>query len=134
MVLVLLAVIFVPMLFEDALQHESTLELPLPGDEVSGESAQPMDTVVLLPGPPRLPLPSAWAIQVGSFAHPDNARVLAEKLKTAGFPAFVVPPGDADQTLYRVRVGPLIDKEEAVSMGEAIKQKLGLKGYIVSHP
>lgn len=133
-VLVLLAVIFVPMLFEDALQHETTLELLLPGDELSGKSVQPMDTVVVLPGPPQLPLPSAWAVQVGSFSHPDNAKALAERLKAAGFPAFVVPPGGADQALYRVRVGPVIDKEKAVAMGEAIKQKLDLKGYIVPHP
>ncbi|MDH7577342.1 MAG: SPOR domain-containing protein [Bacillota bacterium] len=45
-------------------------------------------------GPPE-PAPPAsglWRVQAGAFARKENAEALAEKLRAAGFEAWVVPP------------------------------------------
>ncbi len=134
-VLVLLAVIFVPMLFEDALQPESALELPHPDDDLLPDSEQPATSLMLpLDAAPQVPLPSSWAVQVGSFSSAENAEALVKKLKRAGFPAFVVKRAETGKLLYRVRVGPLLDKDRAVALAEQIKEKVDLKGFVVPHP
>lgn len=135
-VLVLLAVIFVPMLFEDALQHEKSFDWTFsPEHQLLDSNRLEVDsTGIQHPVSPIIPLPSAWAVQVGSFRSSKNAEALVEQLKTAGFPAFLVPPDEHAKTLYRVRVGPLLDKEKAVALGERIREQLGFKGFVVSHP
>ncbi len=134
--LVLLAVIFVPMLFEDALQHEGSFKQAFPLENSLPDTASPK-SVSIPPAPvptvPRIPLPSAWAIQVGSFSSPENAKALVVKLKAKGFAAFIVPPAAADKPLYRVRVGPVLEKERAASMSELIQKQMGLKGFVVPH-
>jgi len=129
-VLVLLAVIFLPMLFEDALNRPPDLEDGLPEPPAPGE----LPPVSVVPSVPRLPLASAWAVQVGSFAKADNAAKLEARLRGAGFPAFVDPVAGPKGIRYRVRVGPVLDKSEAVKLAERIHERLGLKGFVVSHP
>ena len=52
-----------------------------------------------------------FAVQVGAFANPDNARRLVGSLEDAGFPAGIVRmPQDE---LWRVRVGPLPERGAA---------------------
>ncbi len=129
-VLALLAVIFLPMLFEDALNRPPTLEEPLPELPAPGEL--PLPSVVS--PPPRLPLASAWVVQVGSFARSDNAAKLEASLRDAGFPAFVDTVTTPKGLRYRVRVGPVLDKDEAARLAERIHERLGLKGFVASHP
>ncbi len=128
-VLVLLAVIFLPMLFEDALIRPPALEDTLPEPPAPGELPPPS---VVSP-PPRLPLASAWAVQVGSFVQSDNAAKLEARLRGAGFPAFVDTVATPKGLRYRVRVGPVLDKSEAARLAERIHERLGLKGFVVSH-
>ncbi len=137
-VLVLLAVIFVPMLFEDALRHEASTMEPFPPQAIpqSRENAS-LPSVSADPSTsaaPRIPLPSSWAVQVGSFSSPDNARTLAARLKAKGFAAFVVRPAAGGKSLYRVRVGPVLEKKKAAALGELIHKQTGLKGFVVPHP
>ncbi len=129
-VLALLAVIFLPMLFEDALNHPPALEDGLPEPPAPGE----LPVVSVVPSPPKLPLASAWTVQVGSFAQADNAAKLEARLRDAGFPAFVDTVSSSKGIRYRVRVGPVLDKDEAVKLAERIHERMGLKGFVVSHP
>lgn len=128
--LVLLAVIFVPMLFEDALRRSTVFEEGLPEPPAPGELPQ----VSVVPSRPRLPLASAWAVQLGSFVRAENAHKLEDELRKAGFPAFVDDDERSDGTRYRVRVGPVLDKREAMKLAERIHARVGMKGFVVSHP
>lgn len=65
-----------------------------------------------------------WAVQVGSFASQATAERLSEDLKRRGYPSFVVPFRPGAQTLYRVRIGPMQDRNEA----DATVQKLKREG------
>jgi DedD protein len=53
-----------------------------------------------------------WSIQAGSFSKKENAQSLVEKLRKQGLPATIVTKGN----LYRVKVGPELDKKKAADM------------------
>lgn len=62
--------------------------------------------------PPAKQAGGDYFIQVGSFANPDNAERARNAVASAG-PVEVVPLEGSSGTLYRVRVGPLVDESEA---------------------
>ena len=77
---------------------------------------------------------SAWVIQVGSFTQEANARTLQEQLRAGKFPAFIETVKSADGTIYRVRVGPELDRGRAEKSRDRIARALGLKGILMPYP
>ena len=57
-------------------------------------------------------LKSGYFVQVGSFSNPENAEKMRLELASFG-PVEVMPLEGAVGTLYRVRVGPLADQDQA---------------------
>jgi DedD protein len=56
----------------------------------------------------------AWAVQLGSFASKANAEKLVHQLQaSAGSSVYVLPSGSGASARYRVRVGPLSDRNAA---------------------
>ena len=62
-----------------------------------------------------------WSVQLGSFASRANADNLTRQMKGQGFAAFVLPGGSGSSLRYRVRVGPLTDRESAERMAAKLK-------------
>jgi len=58
----------------------------------------------------------AWSVQLGSFASKPNAEKLAKLLEGKGYAVLVAPIGVGSAARYRVRIGPLADREAAVRM------------------
>ena len=56
---------------------------------------------------------SSWVIQVASFSSRENADNLMKKLRGEAFDAFVEPAEVNGKRVYRVRVGPEIDRRQA---------------------
>ncbi|BCX83004.1 DedD protein [Methylomarinovum caldicuralii] len=129
-VLVFLAVIFLPMLFEDGLRSPSPFDRTMPEPPAPGEAP----ARIVVPDRPHLPLSSGWAVQVGSFSSAANADALVARLRQAGFPAYVARLDRAGESLYRVRVGPVLRREEAETLARRLRERFGLKGFVVSHP
>ena len=77
---------------------------------------------------------SAWIVQLGSFTEEDNAQSLNEKLREAGYPAFVEPLKKNGKISYRVRVGPEIRRSEADLLLKNLKDKMKLDGIVVTYP
>ena len=77
---------------------------------------------------------SAWIVQLGSFTDEDNAQSLNEKLRKAGYPAFVEPLKKNGKISYRVRVGPEIKRSEADLLLKNLKDKMNLDGIVVNYP
>lgn len=117
-VLVLLAVIFLPMLFEKGLREKLGFDPPI---------ESPMPALI----PSQKPLPSAWVVKVGSLTDRQSAQILQDRLRQAGFAAFV---DEADDGRYRVGVGPMLDQKQAEAEVAEIKQRLNLDASIVSYP
>ncbi len=77
---------------------------------------------------------SAWVVQLGSFSSRVNADKLNQRLKKAGFRAFVEPVTSNKQTAYRVRVGPELLRSEADKLRKDIKTAMKLDGIVLDYP
>lgn len=77
---------------------------------------------------------SAWVVQLGSFSSKVNADKLNLQLRKAGFPAFVEPITQKNETAYRVRVGPELLRSDADTLLKKIKSKMNLDGIVLSYP
>jgi len=73
-----------------------------------------------------------WAVQLGAFKTADEANKLRDKLKNAGFVAFVDKADTESGTLWRVRAGPETDRGNADKLKGRIKDKLKLDGMVVT--
>jgi len=89
-------------------------------------SGKPASTTPAPTTKPQKPDLKRYYLQVGSFSKQANAQALAEKLKNQGMPVFmetINTPGKG--TLYRLRVGPELEKKRALSIQHALdKQKI----------
>lgn len=160
-VLASLAVIFVPMLVEEPVDKAELVRMPPAPEARPFESSLLREEVVRPPAslPPtrrhvlEAPAPdessddnqtseatfrtglSAWVVQVGSFSNADNARALVEKLRQAGFqardPETVELRG---KTLYRVQVGPVLEKDRAQALLPRVNKVTGTKGSVITYP
>lgn len=61
-----------------------------------------------------------WYLNAGSFSQKANAVTLLDNLKQQGFPATIKETSTEKGTVYKVRVGPMLDKAKA----QATKSKL----------
>jgi DedD protein len=73
----------------------------------------------------------SWSVQLGSFASRANADNLTRQIKGQGFSAFVLTGGSGTSVRYRVRVGPLADRESAERIATKLKS-LGHVGSLVA--
>jgi DedD protein len=73
-----------------------------------------------------------WAVQLGALKTSEDANKLRDRLKNAGFAAFVDKMDANGTTLWRVRAGPEVDRATADKLRASIKDKLKLDGMIVS--
>ena len=88
---------------------------------------------------PSLPLPrpsavSAWVVQVGSFTSRDSAIGLRDKLRKQGFAAFVESFEKNGKSSHRVRIGPETSRDRSEKTLASLKQKMQLKGIVVTYP
>ena len=60
---------------------------------------------------------SRWTLQAGTFSKKENAVTLVDKLRKQGLPVTMdMSKGAGNTTLYRVKVGPTLDKKRALEM------------------
>jgi DedD protein len=87
---------------------------------------------VSLPEPPKSRADglSSWVVQVSSLGSPEAAGKLADKLKQAGFSAFVERAEVSGKTYYRVRVGPDIDRANAERTADMLRKQQKLDTLI----
>jgi DedD protein len=77
---------------------------------------------------------NAFALQVSTVTIKDNAYALRDKLRKAGYTAYVETRTKNGKTSYRVRIGPELDMSRLEKMKARIKKEQGLDGFIVNHP
>lgn len=79
------------------------------------------------------PTGKGWVVQLGSFSTQATADNLAKQFRADGYQAFVMPVKSAGNTLYRVRLGPVGDRDGAMRMLGRIKAKVP-GAAVVPHP
>ncbi|TVP93005.1 MAG: SPOR domain-containing protein [Thioalkalivibrio sp.] len=168
-VLIFLAVLFLPWLFDGAgYEAMQGLERPIPDRPVFvephtppapvpelrsdpvGEGADDAASVAQVPevSPPE-PVPEAsgraatagataprvgWSVQVGSFGREANARDEVQRLREAGFTAFVERGRANDRDVWRVKVGPRAERDEALRLRDDLQRRMDVTGIVVAHP
>ena len=75
-----------------------------------------------------------WAVQLAASRSRTDAIKLRDKVRKAGFEAFVDDTTDSGGTWWRVRVGPRTQRADAEALKKSIKRKLGRDGLVVAHP
>ncbi|MBZ0071711.1 MAG: SPOR domain-containing protein [Gammaproteobacteria bacterium] len=91
------------------------------------------------PAPTTAPAPasvpqSGWIVQLASLASKDNAMALRERLRGLGYTAFVEETKTAKGVLYRVRVGPELERTAAEALRDRLRQQVDLEGMVTSYP
>ncbi|SEO67917.1 SPOR domain-containing protein [Aquisalimonas asiatica] len=78
---------------------------------------------------------ASWAVQVGSFTSESNALGLRDRLREMDFSAYVDRlERDGEDTIYRLRVGPVVERDEAEALLEELQADADMDGLVVSHP
>jgi DedD protein len=76
---------------------------------------------------------TGWAVQLGSFSSRATADGMVSKLRSEDYDAFVMPVKSGANTLYRVRIGPMSDRQSAATTLSRIKAKVPAAA-VVKHP
>lgn len=109
-----------------------------PAPAVAAPAASPPARQATAPAPtattrPDAPATAGWAVQLGSFASQTTANNMARDLRGDGFDAFVMPVKSGANTLYRVRIGPMKDRDSANRTLARVKPKVAT-ATVVKHP
>ncbi len=110
-------------------------------ESAAGERVPEPEPVAEVPQPKR-PAPApvtatvipagAWVIQVGSFSLQPNAQGLRDRLRRAGFTAFLQEVKTASgTTTYRVLIGPFDDRVAAEKLQARLAREQQIKGLVV---
>ncbi len=137
-VITALAAIFIPMLFDGPIDESGKIinELKIPDAPVKSYGVESInlpesvDDVVKLPEPEAIKKQVvaqkdaskmiSWYLQVGSFGQKTNAMTLQSKLRKQGFPALISNVSETKGILYKVRVGPVLNKKRALEMKQKV--------------
>lgn len=76
----------------------------------------------------------AWVVQIGSFSEQAKANALRDRMRTLGFKTFVEPYQSQQRLMYRVRIGPHLERKQAQQTLEQLQKQSEVKGYITHHP
>jgi DedD protein len=77
---------------------------------------------------------TGWVVQVGSFSKQNNATALRNRLREKGMSSFVVKAQTGKGLVYRVRVGPELERSGAEELQKKILQQTQLKGFVARYP
>lgn len=102
---------------------------PAKPDPAATAAAKPVAT-------PAAPAASSigFAVQLGAFGQAAEANALRDKVRAAGFSAFVERVRTDKGTLNRVRVGPVANRADAENLKAQVASKVGVAGMVRPHP
>jgi DedD protein len=73
-----------------------------------------------------------WVVQVGTFSDISNADKLVARLRLESMSAYKEEVRRSGSVVYRVRVGPFLEREEAIKADERVADRLSLDGVVMS--
>ena len=96
--------------------------MPPPEAPVTPPQVDPADGPVL----------AGFVVQTGSYSDADNASGMVDKLKDAGYRAYIQTDSHEGKVVHRVMVGPEIRKDDAESTRQKLAddERFKLKGLV----
>ena len=161
LVLIALAVIFLPSLFkrEHRLTVDNTSLIPPPPNLKPAVIAEPVKPERISPAPPPeyafqpkekplLPpnvadtleppsldatgVPKAWAVQVASFIEPQRAKKMQDQLLATGYNAYLRVLKTDKGKVTRVFIGPQIDRQMALAIKKKVDKELSISSLVLN--
>ncbi|HET9047422.1 MAG TPA: SPOR domain-containing protein [Chiayiivirga sp.] len=77
---------------------------------------------------------AGFAVQLGAFASQADANAMRGRARAAGFSSYVERVATDSGVLWRVRLGPELQRANAEKLKADAKNKLGVDGNVVAHP
>lgn len=109
---------------------EAALPKPAPPADPPPEEAEAPATAFLLDDDD---LPVSWSLQLASFQSEENARRLRASLRDAEYQSYILQAKTGQGEMYRVFVGPVLQRSQLTAMGQEIEDRFELKGQIVRY-
>lgn len=125
--------------FDQTAADEATRidEAPNTSDLAPAADLDPMTTRSLPPEDASLideqGLPVFWVLQVAAMGTQSSAETLVADLMARGYKAFINPMQRADDTLYRVQIGPNAERAKLTSVKNEIDRVLGVDSQILRY-
>lgn len=76
-------------------------------------------------------LPISWELQVATFSNAERAEEISQLLRDKGHKAYVSPIILDDQRLFRVMIGPKLQKQRLIEIQPAINDYFSVESFIV---
>lgn len=76
-------------------------------------------------------LPVSWELQVATFSNMQRAEEISQLLRDKGHKAYVSPIILDDQRLFRVMIGPKLQKQRLIDIQPAINDYFSVESFIV---
>jgi cell division septation protein DedD len=80
--------------------------------------------------PLREPPGNGFVVQVAAVRERGEAEIIARRLSTRGYPAFVTTPGNGAPSVFRVRVGKYDDRRDAESIAGRLEREEQFRPWI----
>ncbi|EED35260.1 sporulation domain protein [Luminiphilus syltensis NOR5-1B] len=78
-------------------------------------------------------LAMAWVLQVATLSSESRANELVDRLTTKGYPAFVRSTSKAGRQLYRVQIGPKIERDKLAPIKTVIDPLLKVDSAVIRY-
>ncbi len=75
----------------------------------------------------------AWALQVATVGTAERANELTEQLVAKGYPAFAYPIDRDNQSMWRVQIGPKLEKAQFLAIKEEVDRALDVESEVVRY-
>jgi len=73
-----------------------------------------------------------WVVQVGTFSNAGNADKLVARLRLESMSAYKEEVSRSDSVVYRVRVGPFLQRQDAIKADQLVAERLSIDGVVMS--
>ncbi len=73
-----------------------------------------------------------WVVQVGSFSDASNADNLVARLRLESLSAYQEQVTRSGTVIYRVRVGPFLERDDAIKADNLVAERLFIDGVVMS--
>lgn len=123
----------------DDSRDSTPVKTPEPKDKTPAKKAPPPVEKKTRSEPPVKPsldadgLPVSWILRVASVSNSSRADELRQELISMGYKAYVKKVKSGDKSLYRVYVGPKVEKAKLEKIQGPINAKFGVQSLITRY-
>ncbi len=126
-----------PVVEVESVTNQPEVKLPEKKPEPKPQNPVSKPQSVAKPDSVKLPVvpegAAAWVVQIGSFADEAKAFALRDRLRKADHPVFIERSRSKGKLIYRVKIGPMLQRDEALRRKQQVAKLTKLDGLIMKY-